>query len=70
MILDCPCYSESDQHLLSFFSFWVEGVLTTIVAFLGILGNTVVSFIISNRYYKIIFAIFAFFFYQLLLAIS
>ena len=48
-ILDCPVYSESDQTLLGFFSFWIEGVLTTLVAILGILGNTVVSFIISNK---------------------
>lgn len=47
--LDCPIYSEADQTLLAFFSFWVEGVLTTIVAILGIIGNTVVSFIISNK---------------------
>ena len=47
--LDCPIYSENDQALLNFFSFWIEGVLTTLVAILGILGNTVVSFIISNK---------------------
>ena len=47
--LDCPEYSETDQKLLAFFSFWVEGVLTTLMAILGIMGNTVVSFIISNK---------------------
>lgn len=47
--LDCPIYSETDQKLLAFFSFWVEGILTSIVALLGIMGNTVVSFIISNK---------------------
>ena len=47
--LDCPVYSDTDQRLLAFFSFWVEGVLTTLMAILGIMGNTVVSFIISNK---------------------
>lgn len=47
--LDCPIYSETDQKLLAFFSFWVEGILTSIVALLGIMGNTAVSFIISNK---------------------
>ena len=47
--LDCPIYSEADQRLLAFFSFWIEGILTTAVAILGIVGNTVVSFIISNK---------------------
>ena len=50
--LNCPVYSEADQRLLAFFSFWIEGVLTTLVAILGILGNTVVSFIISNKEMK------------------
>ena len=48
--LDCPVYSEADNRLLAFFSFWIEGVLTSIVASLGIVGNTAVSFIISNKY--------------------
>ena len=47
--LDCPVYSEADNRLLAFFSFWIEGVLTSIVASLGIVGNTAVSFIISNK---------------------
>ena len=46
---NCTCYSDSDRQLLSFFSFWVEGILTTVVGILGLVGNTVVSFIISNR---------------------
>ena len=50
--LNCPVYSEADQRLLAFFSFWIEGVLTTLVAILGIMGNTVVSFIISNKEMK------------------
>ena len=47
--LNCPIYNENDKRLLAFFSFWIEGILTTLVAILGILGNTVVSFIISNK---------------------
>ena len=41
--------SESDKELVDFFSFWVEGVLTTAVAILGIFGNTIVSFIIAHK---------------------
>ena len=47
--LKCPIYSENDKRLLAFFSFWIEGVLTSLVAVLGIFGNTIVSFIISNK---------------------
>ena len=47
--LDCPVYSEADTRLVEFFSFWVEGVLQTAFAILGILGNTVVSLIIAQR---------------------
>ena len=49
VILDCPNFSQSDNDLLDFFSFWVEGVLTTIVAILGIFGNTIVSIIIVQK---------------------
>ena len=35
VILDCQKFSQADNDLLDFFSFWVEGVLTTIVAILG-----------------------------------
>ena len=49
VILDCPKFSQSDNDLLDFFSFWVEGVLTTIVAILGIFGNTIVSIIIVQK---------------------
>ena len=48
-ILDCPKFSQADNDLLDFFSFWVEGVLTTIVAILGIFGNTIVSIIIVQK---------------------
>jgi hypothetical protein len=48
-LLDCPMYSEVDKRLLDFFSFWIEGILTTAVAILGILGNTIVSVIIAQR---------------------
>ena len=47
--LKCPIYSENDKRLLAFFSFWIEGILTSLVAVLGIFGNTIVSFIISNK---------------------
>lgn len=47
--LDCPVYSEADKRLLNFFSFWVEGILTTAFAILGIFGNTIVSVIIAQR---------------------
>ena len=48
-VLDCPKFSQADNDLLDFFSFWVEGVLTTIVAILGIFGNTIVSIIIVQK---------------------
>ena len=47
--LDCPVYDESDEKLLDFFSFWVAGVLQTLFAILGILGNTIASIIISRK---------------------
>ena len=47
--LDCPLYSEKDFEFLDTFSFWVEGVLQTILAFFGIVGNTIASVIISRK---------------------
>ena len=47
--LDCPNYDENAEDLLDFFSFWIEGILTTIVAILGIFGNTIVSVIICKK---------------------
>lgn len=47
--LDCPVYTESDEMLLENFSFWVEGVLQTTFAILGIIGNIVASLIITRK---------------------
>lgn len=47
--LDCPSYSEKDFEFLDTFSFWVEGVLQTILAAFGIVGNTIASVIISRK---------------------
>lgn len=47
--LDCPIYGQNDEDFLEAFSFWVEGVLQTGFAILGIVGNIVASLIISRR---------------------
>lgn len=47
--LNCPVYSKSDLEFLDSFSFWVEGVLQTTLAFLGIIGNILASIIISRK---------------------
>ena len=49
MAIDCPVYSNEDMLLVDEFSFWIEGVIQTIVAILGILGNSVASIILSRK---------------------
>ena len=46
---DCPIFSEGDEQFLKLFSFWVEGVLQTICAILGIFGNIIASIIITRK---------------------
>ena len=47
--LDCPDYGDEEEQLLQKVSFAIEGVVQTIVAILGILGNSLASFILSSR---------------------
>ena len=48
-LLDCPDYGEEEEQLLQKVSFAIEGVVQTIVAILGILGNSLASFILCTR---------------------
>ena len=48
-VLDCPVYEKSDELFLETFAFWVEGVLQTVFAILGILGNIIASLIITRK---------------------
>ena len=45
----CPDFSEADSLLLVTFSFWVEGVLQTGLASLGILGNCISCFVLTRK---------------------
>ena len=47
--LDCPDYAASDYERLDVFTFWVEGVLQTSVAVLGIVGNILASVIVCRK---------------------
>ena len=46
--LDCPDYGAEEEKMLQTVSFVIEGVVQTIVAILGILGNCLASFILSS----------------------
>lgn len=47
--LDCPEYSDADFAFLDAVSFWMEGVLQTVLAVFGIVGNTIASVIIARK---------------------
>ena len=47
--LVCPYYGEEEEQMLQKVSFVIEGVVQTIVAILGILGNSLASFILCTR---------------------
>ena len=47
--IDCPTFTEEDEMFLGIFAFWVEGVLQTIFAVLGIFGNIIASIIITRK---------------------
>ena len=47
--LDCPRFEEEDMALLIGFTFWVEGVLQTVLASLGIVGNFVSIFVLTRK---------------------
>ena len=47
--IDCPNFTQEDEDFLDVFSFWVEGVLQTIFAVLGIFGNIIACLIITRK---------------------
>ena len=47
--LYCPQYGEEEKELLEKVSFFIEGVVQTIVAILGIVGNFLASYILCTR---------------------
>ena len=47
--LDCPDYGEEEEQFLQKVSFVIEGVVQTIVAILGMFGNSLASFILCTR---------------------
>ena len=47
--LDCPDYGDEEAQLLQKVSFAIEGVSQTIVAILGIIGNSLASYILCTR---------------------
>ena len=49
LTLDCPRFEEEDMALLIGFTFWVEGVLQTVLASLGIVGNFVSIFVLTRK---------------------
>ena len=46
---DCPIFSHQDNLFLESFSFWVEGVVQTICAVFGIIGNILAGIIITRK---------------------
>ena len=49
MNVSCPSYSSLEESLLDSVAFWVEGVALTLVAAVGVLGNTLASFIVVRK---------------------
>ena len=47
--LDCPDYGKEEEEMLQKVQFAIEGVVQTTVAILGILGNSLASFILCTR---------------------
>ena len=47
--LNCPEFGEEEKQIQEKVSFAIEGVLQTVVAILGILGNSLASFILCTR---------------------
>lgn len=46
---DCPIFSTADELFLKSFSFWVEGVVQSVCAGLGIIGNILACVIITRK---------------------
>lgn len=47
--LDCPVYTDEEKARVDVFSVWCEGVLITVIAVFGLLGNTVATIILSKK---------------------
>jgi hypothetical protein len=46
---DCPDFDESGQEILNNLSFYLEGVVQTPVAIIGVLGNILSSLILASK---------------------
>ena len=47
-VLDCPVYSLEDGDLLDSVTFWVDGVVTCIMAFIGLIANIISAMILGK----------------------
>jgi hypothetical protein len=47
--LSCPIFLAADLEFLEEFGFWVEGVVQTSLAILGIIGNVLASIILTRK---------------------
>ena len=47
-ILDCPVYSMEDGELLDSVTFWVDGVITCIMAIIGLVANIISALILGK----------------------
>jgi len=47
--LDCPVFSQTQKDLVDAVAYWGEGVVLVIVAFAGVVGNTLSGFILAGR---------------------
>ncbi len=46
--LECPEHSDEDLNLLTFITFWVQGVLESVVAITGFIANVVSAYILTR----------------------
>ena len=47
--LNCPLFTEHDDHVVNLFSFWLEGVSLCTVALGGLFGNFISVYILSRQ---------------------
>ena len=46
--LECPEYTERQMAVINFLTFWVEGVVSCVIASVGLLGNAVAAYILRK----------------------
>ena len=46
---DCPVYSEFGENLLNAMSFYLEGIIQTPIAIIGILGNCLSCLVLASK---------------------